>query len=263
MTRFRAALGVRDFFLFTLDALRYDVAMEALESGRAPHLQALVGSFERRDSPATFTFPAHQAFFAGFLPTPSEAPDATRTLALRFHGARSVDEHTLVLDAPSIVEGLRRAGYRTLCVGGTGFFDPGQPLGSVLPSMFDEAHWSRELGVASPHASRRQVDLAVELLDRLPSAQRCFLFINFSATHPPTRIFVPGAREESKETQAAALVELDRHLPRLVEGLRRRGGAVGIVCSDHGTCFGEGGHVGHRVAHPCVWTVPYAEVEVA
>ena len=34
---------------------------------------------------------------------------------------------------------------------------------------------------------------------------------------------------------------------------------VAIACSDHGTCYGEGGRVGHRVAHPVVWTVPYAE----
>jgi hypothetical protein len=32
-----------------------------------------------------------------------------------------------------------------------------------------------------------------------------------------------------------------------------------IICSDHGTLYGEDGHVGHRVAHPAVWTVPYAE----
>jgi hypothetical protein len=58
------------------------------------------------------------------------------------------------------------------------------------------------------------------------------------------------------------LANVDRHLPLLLDALRARGGAVGIVCSDHGTCFGEDGLVGHRVAHESVWSVPYAEVEL-
>ena len=32
-----------------------------------------------------------------------------------------------------------------------------------------------------------------------------------------------------------------------------------IVCSDHGTAYGEDGHAGHRIGHEVVWTVPYAE----
>jgi hypothetical protein len=45
----------------------------------------------------------------------------------------------------------------------------------------------------------------------------------------------------------------------LFEALRRRGPSAAIVCSDHGTCYGEDGYTGHRLAHPVVWTVPYAE----
>ena len=32
-----------------------------------------------------------------------------------------------------------------------------------------------------------------------------------------------------------------------------------IVCSDHGTLYGEDGFTGHRIGHPAVWTVPYAD----
>jgi hypothetical protein len=31
------------------------------------------------------------------------------------------------------------------------------------------------------------------------------------------------------------------------------------LMSDHGTLFGEEGWTGHRIGHPAVWTVPYAE----
>ncbi len=37
------------------------------------------------------------------------------------------------------------------------------------------------------------------------------------------------------------------------------GSALAILCSDHGTAYGEDGFRGHRLAHPTVWTVPYAE----
>ena len=32
-----------------------------------------------------------------------------------------------------------------------------------------------------------------------------------------------------------------------------------VICSDHGTAYGEDGYTGHRLAHPVVWEVPYAE----
>jgi hypothetical protein len=260
---FKDAFRRRDLFLITLDALRYDVAAEALRSGHAPNLAALLpDGFAARHTPATFTYAAHQAFFAGFFPTPLEPGPHARAIALRFGGSRSIGRDTLVLDAACLITAYRDHGYHTICIGGTNFFNPKRALGAKLCAPFDEAHWSREMGVSSPRASARQFALAAERLAALPSGQRALLFVNASATHPPTRIFAPGSRTESAQTQLAALADLDRHLPRLLDALRARGGAVGIVCADHGTCFGEDGYLGHRVAHEKVWTVPYAEAEV-
>jgi hypothetical protein len=45
----------------------------------------------------------------------------------------------------------------------------------------------------------------------------------------------------------------------LFAALRRRAPVFAIICSDHGTAYGEAGYHGHRLAHPVVWTVPYAE----
>ena len=33
-----------------------------------------------------------------------------------------------------------------------------------------------------------------------------------------------------------------------------------VICSDHGTAYGEDGYTGHRLAHPVVWDVPYAGI---
>ncbi|MDP2315499.1 MAG: STM4013/SEN3800 family hydrolase [Pseudomonadota bacterium] len=261
---FRAAFLARDLLLLTLDALRYDVAADALAAGHTPNLAALLRrGWEARHTPGTFTLPAHEAFFAGFFPTPPTPGPHPRPIALRFPGSRTIGRDTLLLDGPCLIGAYARAGYHTICIGGTGFFDPGSPLGAILPARFHEAHWSQAMGVTSRRASATQMTLAAARLAALPPGKRALLFLNAAATHPPTRLFLRGARTESVATQAAALADLDRHLPVLLDALRARGGAVGIVCGDHGTCFGEDGYVGHRVAHPLVWTVPYAEVEVA
>lgn len=184
-------------------------------------------------------------------------------MALRFPGSRSVGPRTLVLDGGCLVRAFAAAGHHTICIGGTGFFNPATPLGAALPARFAEAHWSRELGVTSARSPRAQLGLAAARLRALPPTQRAFLFVNLSATHPPTRIFARGAGAESVATQGAALAAVDRALPLLLDALRERGGAVGIVCADHGTLFGEDGQWGHRCAHPAVWTVPYAEFTLA
>jgi arylsulfatase A-like enzyme len=86
-----------------------------------------------------------------------------------------------------------------------------------------------------------------------------FLFLNVSAVHQPNWFYLDGATRDTLESHAAALAYVDRQLPRLFAALRRRGPVFVIACSDHGTAYGEDGYEGHRLAHPVVWTVPYAE----
>ncbi|MEV4325643.1 metalloenzyme domain-containing protein, partial [Microbispora rosea] len=63
-------VGTHDILLVTLDTLRYDVAAELADAGRLPHLLPGGRRWERRHSPGSFTYAAHAAIFAGFLPTP-------------------------------------------------------------------------------------------------------------------------------------------------------------------------------------------------
>jgi hypothetical protein len=256
-----AVVGSHDLLFLTLDTLRYDVAEELAAQGRTPHLTEVMhgGRWERRHSPASFTYAAHHAFFAGFLPTPATPGLHPRLFAMRFEGSETTASGTCVLDAPDLVTGLAGRGYHTLCIGGVGFFNKRNPLGNVLPGLFAESHWSREMGVTDPRSTEHQVALAVRRLDALPREQRVFLFINVSALHQPNRHYLPGATEDSRATHAAALEYVDGQLPPLFAALRRRGPAFCIVCSDHGTAYGEDGYTGHRLGHPVVWTVPYAE----
>jgi Sulfatase len=254
-------IGTHDILVVTFDTLRYDVACGALEAGLTPNLAGVLpgGRWEERHSPGSFTYAAHQAFFAGFLPTPARPGCHSRLFAMRFPGSMTTTAETYVFDAPDIVSGLEGRGYHTICIGGVGFFNKQTPLGKVLPGLFNESHWSTQMGVTGANSTERQVRLAVERLAAFSPDRRVFLFINISAIHPPNHIFLPGAKCDSPATQAAALAYVDRHLPALFAAMQRRAPTLAILLSDHGTAYGEDGYMGHRLAHPVVWTVPYAE----
>jgi arylsulfatase A-like enzyme len=260
MRDMNAIIGTHDVALITLDTLRYDVAVEELAAGRTPNLAKLVGTWEQRHTPGSFTYAAHAAFFAGFLPTPARPGCHPRLFALRFEGSETIAGGTCVLDGATIVEGLADRGYHTLCVGGVGFFNQQNPLGRVFPNLFAEAHWSRATGVTDPKSFEHQIGVIGESLARLPAGKRAFTFLNVSALHQPNHFYLDGAVGDTRASHAAALRYVDRHIPALFETLGKRGSLFAIMCSDHGTLYGDDDYIGHRIAHPNVMTVPYAEV---
>ncbi|MFK7768152.1 MAG: STM4013/SEN3800 family hydrolase [Mariniblastus sp.] len=271
-------VGSHDILFVTLDTLRLDVAQSAMGRGQTPNFEKVIpdGQWEHRHTPGNFTFAAHQAFFAGFLPTPADPKQLPhpRLFAAKFLGSETTTERTCVFEAPDMIEGLAGRGYHTICIGGVGFFNKLTPLGNVLPNRFAESHWSSTLGVTDRDSTRNQVDLAITRLEQLDPGKRVFLFINVSALHQPNCIYVDGATTDTPATQSAALTYVDSQLSRLFEAFRNRptvnpknetqaldssNQTLCILTSDHGTAYGEDGYHGHRVCHPVVWDVPYAE----
>lgn len=88
------------------------------------------------------------------------------------------------------------------------------------------------------------------------------MLLNVSAIHQPNCHYVPGQTADDLDSHAAALRYVDGELGSLFAAFRERGPTLCIVTSDHGTLYGEEGHVGHRVGHPAVWTVPYTEFTI-
>jgi hypothetical protein len=261
MLDMHAVVGHANFLLVTLDCLRWDVAAACLVQGRTPNLAAVLpaGGWEARETPGTFTLPAHQAFFHGFFPTPPGDGPHPRLLALEFEGSLTITAQTYTFrGVDNIIAGFAVLGYQTYCVGGTGFFNKRNPLGRVLPGYFADSVWAPALGVADRNSTANQVRAALAWLERWGREERLLLFINVSATHPPHAFYLPGATADSKESQAAALAYVDSQLPPLFEALRQRGPCFCILLADHGEAFGEDGRWGHRLAHPTVTTVPYA-----
>ena len=258
-------VGSHDIVFITLDTLRLDVANQAMKDGRTPNFQSLLpdGVWEHRHTPGSFTYAAHHAFFAGFFPTPAKPGPHGRLFAAKFLGSETTTEQTCVFDSPDIVTGLTERGYHTICIGGVGFFNKQTPLGKVLPSLFQESHWSAELGVTNRDSTKRQIDVALESLNKQPD-NKVFLFINVSALHQPNCIYSNRSRasstvQDTPETQADALAYVDTQIPRLIEAFKQRGPTLYVFTSDHGTAYGEDGFVGHRVGHSVVWDVPYGE----
>jgi arylsulfatase A-like enzyme len=105
------------------------------------------------------------------------------------------------------------------------------------------------------------VERAEQVVASLPRERRLFLFVNVPSLHQPNWFHLPGATRDdgdSRETHAAALEYVDRHIGRLFAAASSRRRCFAIVCSDHGTAYGDGGFTGHRLGHEAVWTVPYA-----
>lgn len=251
-------VGSSDVLLITFDTLRYDVAEREFEAGRTPNLARLLpGGWERRHAPGSFTYAAHCAIFAGFFPTPAEPGKHQRLFALRFSQSETIGPRSHVFDAPDIVTGFANLGYRTICIGGVGFFKKENPLSRVLPDLFQESHWAARFGVTDADSTRHQVACAVERLRRFAN-RRVFLFLNISALHQPNCHHLPGATGDSLESHAAALRYVDSQLPPLFEAFQSRGDTLVLLMSDHGTTYGEDGYHGHRLAHKHVWEVPYA-----
>ncbi len=253
-------LGCRDVLFITFDTLRYDVAVQAMRAGQTPNLQKLLpgGIWQERHTPGSFTYAAHHAFFAGFLPTPIAAAPHERLFALDFPGSETTGARTCVFDTPDIISGFRGAAYHTACIGGVGFFNKQTPLGRVLPGMFDESTWRPEFGVTDRDSPTHQLNYAAKRSAEIALNQRLFLFLNLSAMHQPNCHYMKGMTQDTPDTQAAALGAVDKALGAVMPILAQRKWLC-IFTSDHGTTYGEAGYTGHRLAHEQVWRVPYAE----
>lgn len=261
-------VGSADILLITLDTLRYDAAQWAWENGKTPFLGDFLPKegWERRHSPASFTYAAHHAFLSGFLPTPVEPGPYRRLFASRFGGSETTGKDTFLFDEPTLPEALSNRGYQTICIGGTGFFNPENSLGRVLPNMFQHAFWDSSLGVADSNSETHQVDLLIEQMRQFPD-ELVFALMNVSAIHQPNWFYRhrlsdrKGGQTGMDDwwSHVAALIAVDEALGRLFSFCQQYRPAFCIICSDHGTAYGEDGYRGHRIAHPTVWDVPYSE----
>lgn len=254
-------VGVYDILFVCLDTLRYDAAVQEEAKGTTPVLNRY-GAWEKRQASGNFTYPSHQAMFAGFFPCPFDAKSTAEREYLFFPKAVGLGKYapkgSYDFFGSTIMEGLAKDGYETWCVGGVAFFDKRSDLGRVFPGFFQKSYWHSSFGCPVRDSTKNQVDFILKKISDADLEKHIFLYLNVDAIHYPNYFYLEGADKDSLASHAAALRYADGELGRLFDGWKeKRGGAFVICCSDHGTCYGEDGCFSHGINHPIVNTVPY------
>ena len=128
----------RSILFITLDSCRYDAFVEA----RAPNLKSL-SPLHRAQAPSHFTFGSHSAFFMGFTPgdasrrEPYVNPKYGKIFRMDGGGHPGAAPPLVTLSGHSIIDGLKKLGYRTIGTGAVNWFNPARPTGQVLSADFD------------------------------------------------------------------------------------------------------------------------------
>ncbi len=254
-------IGSHDILFVCLDALRYDVAVQEEAAARTPFLNRY-GKWEKRQAAGSFTYPAHHAMFAGFLPCHFETKNMAQRELLFYPRAiglrRKVPKGAYAFYGSTWIESLAQEGYETWCVGGVSFFDKHSDMGKVFPGFFQKSDWNPSFGCRVKDSTKNQVDFILHKIACADPKKHILLYLNIDAIHYPNYFYENGATCDSLSSHAAALRYVDGELGRLWDGWKRqRGSGFVICCSDHGTCYGEDGNLYHGLNHPAVLTVPY------
>lgn len=253
-------VGSHDILFVCLDTLRYDVAKEEELNGGTPVLNAY-GPWKKCHAPGNFTLPSHMAMFAGYLPSPAEyipLMERERLFVPKTVGmGEERSKYSFGFDEATFVQGLENVGYETICIGGVGFFNKQSELSRVMPGYFKESYWRPSFRCTIKESATHQVDFAIKKLYEKKQDERVMMYINISAIHYPNYFYVRGAKVDGVKTHGAALRYVDGELEKLFKAFKERNDTFVIVCSDHGTCYGEDGYQFHCHSHEIVNTVPY------
>lgn len=249
-----------NFLVLVADSCRWDTFLKASTPNIDEHFDV-----ECAGAMATFTYPAHMAMFQGFFPTTA----TSRPVYNRFE--KSVYRWFYSMRRPCLSEldgtgsiplVLRGLDYRTVAVGGVGWFNKKTPM----RLGFDVFRYEPKTTVAVPEFTGH--------LDKEPF----YGLLNFGATHRPyrfpgignslARVRSPRSGNTYKTTkvdskliskQAACLTHIDQNLASVFDFLSTlKMRTVVCFCADHGDCMGEDHCYGHGFSHPSVLTVPLA-----
>ena len=142
-------VGTCHILFVCIDSLRYDVAFEEQESGGTPVLNRY-GRWKKCQAPGNFTYPSHQAMFAGFFPIEEGVCNMKKRETLFFSAdigmGRKAPAGSYAFRGATWIEGLAREGYDTYCIGGVSFFDKRTDVGRVMPSYFKHSYWKPSFG---------------------------------------------------------------------------------------------------------------------
>jgi len=254
-------LDTHNFAIITLDSLRYDVSVsvDIPKMRRWFEKYGTHPDFVKTYAPGTYTLPSHISMFvAGIFPENRTlggyynrySQSMIRTTSVEVKGKRN----GINFDSRNIIEGFAAAGFRTIGIGGVGWFDNSTPAAKYLTNMFSEFHYNQSFHESNPKSIQNQVELFRRIYN---PQQKTLLFLNISSTHHPYCGF-----SEDMNGQRAALEFIDPYVDQVMETLAAGKPLFSIVCADHGEVFGLGGK-GHGFYHPKVMEVPMMVIDTA
>lgn len=126
----------------------------------------------------------------------------------------------------------------------------------MFPAMFKESYWYPNFSCTV----KESMDNQLTLINKKVNAEHpLMMYINIDTIYYPNHFYIENAKPgDTVETHAAALHYIDARIEKLFDIFRQTGReTLVILCSDHGTCYGEDGKYFHSFNHPIVNTVPY------
>lgn len=247
--------------LITLDSLRYDIFAQATLPFMKSH------TWDKAFTHATYTLPAHMAFFTGKLPCNynngefdnlariSRTPQAIQQW--RLANPESDQPCKFRLQGKNIVDGFNNIGFNTIGTGAVSWFNTTKPAHIPVVDDFKQYKWFGEYTVAP-----QQLKFVKEEINKTDG--NYFAFINMGETHHPFRALpsdpeVRYGNPRCKLAQQRCVEYLDKLLLEFTKDLKD---LDLFICGDHGECLGEDGLWGHSFAHQKVAEVPIVKVEL-
>jgi arylsulfatase A-like enzyme len=197
--------------LITLDATRADrLGCYGYKQGKTPAADELATQgvlFEQAYAAAPFCLPSHATILTGRLPL--------------HHGARD-DLDTLALDAPTLAEQFRAAGYRTAAFVGTTSLDQSRGLTRGFDAYHDDfGPPGKRPGAYERGAATVVVDRILAWLEA-PDDRPLFLWAHLADSMAPHNLPEAMAKEFPGRAYDGEVASVDGHMGRLISGVRRK-----------------------------------------
>jgi hypothetical protein len=245
--------------LIVIDSLRFDTTQVAT----TPNFRSIFQKFSNDEywvqvgANATYTLPAHIALLKDGRTPCRNQPDVpgpyNREKEILFRPQlawREKDATYPTPEAPNIVKGFEKLGYRTVGIGGVHWFNTAFQTSAFWGGeYFQEFYWRPDFADDHPDGFENQLGLCEGLFENHRPDVPVFFFINIASCHFPYR-----RNERSVQGQARCLEYIDAHIQDLLQLLPLP--CHVLIMADHGECFGEDGLWGHAIYHPKIMEIP-------
>lgn len=255
----------KNIAIIVLDALRYD----STTISKCPNFDSIFNkygwcsdSWVKVYTNGTYTLPVHIAMFkSGHLPSNNidsvpkiySRPKKFRIFNAKLNWTKYKDTLFPTPEAPNIVKGFSRLGYRTVGIGGVDWFSNKFLTSNFWNEYFEEFYWQESFGAKIHDGFENQIKKTSALAINKDSP--LFFYLNVATAHNPCR------GSFTLKGQARALEYIDSHINDIIDILPKP--CFAIVLSDHGTLFGdECGLKGHGFYHPKIIEVPIIYLDI-